>query len=144
MKVSTVRGLLYAKEGRPASGPPLSLPCRARRLPDELVIAVRLNLEDVELRVQRIVRLRRPLEGAAEDPALDLHLLDVAEDGEASRLAAALLARLRDRGQCDLRGPVARRPEGADVLPGVGPLPRLDERRVCRDARDVRREVRHV
>src|SRR5438552_14228123 len=49
-------------------------------LSDELVRAVLLDLEDVELGVQRVVRLRRPLERPAEDPVRDRHLLDLAQD----------------------------------------------------------------
>src|SRR3989304_5626462 len=52
---------------------------------DELVRTVRLDLEDVELPVQRVVRLRRPAEGAAEEPVRDAHLLDLADHVAAFR-----------------------------------------------------------
>src|SRR3954451_4060052 len=101
MKVST--GSLNTSGGGPV---PRAAPCRAidqDDLADELVLPVRLDLEDVELRVQRIVRLRGELEAPAEDPVLDLHLLDVLEDRLTGRAAVALLARHRDGGQGDLR-----------------------------------------
>src|SRR5690349_6799855 len=114
-------------------------------LSDELVRAVLLDLEDVELRVQRVVRLRGPLEGPAEDPIRNRHLLDLAQD-VAPRLEDAVIRRARelDRVHEDLRRAVRRRAERADRLAGVGLLPTGDERRVGRDAGDVRSEVRDV
>src|SRR3954454_15032449 len=141
MKVST--GSRYARGGPGIPGPPPFVPF-AGVLPDELVRAVRLNLEDVELRVQRVVRLRRPAELSTEDPVVDLHLLDVAEHGLPRRGAVTLHTRELDRGERDLRGAVARRAERPDGLPGVVLLPARDDRGVCRDAGDVRCEVRHV
>src|SRR5947209_20548846 len=104
-------------------------------LSDELVRAVLLDLEDVELRVQRVIGLRGPLEGPAEDPVLDRHLLDLAQD-VAPRLDDAVIrdAREMNRVHEDLRGTVGRRPERADGLAGVRFLPAGDERLVGRDA----------
>src|SRR5256885_11010411 len=54
-----------------------------RSLVDDLVLAVGLDLEDRELPVQRVVRLRREAERAAEDPVPDhdvLHLRDRSEE----------------------------------------------------------------
>src|SRR3954464_5103119 len=98
---------------RGSPGPPPSVPS-AGSLPDELVRAVRLDLEDVELRVQRVVGLRRPAELTTEDPVLDPHLLHLAED-----VALALDRPLADDAgpldglQHHLRGAVARRAERA-------------------------------
>src|SRR5664279_6372638 len=108
MNVS-MRGKFYNHQGRPECRTAPEWFASSRRLPDELVGAVRLNLEDVELRVQRVVGLRRPLQRASEDPVRDLHLLDVLEDGLASRRAVALGARELDRIHCDLSRAVARR-----------------------------------
>src|SRR4051812_27558084 len=110
----------------PFPGPPLAPPFSLAGLADELVRAVRLDLEDVELRVQRVVRLRGPPEGPAEDPVPDLHLLHVAQDGLPVGLAVALHARELDRVERDLRGAVARRTERPDGLPGVVLLPARD------------------
>src|SRR4051794_16567845 len=146
MKVSTpVGSLLREIAERPGK-------CRAARLnhdaidlADELVRTVGLDLEDVELRVQRVVRPRRELEGPPEDPVLDHDLLDLAQDVLlALQDAVVCNAGELDRVQEHLSGPVARRPEGADGLSGVGLLPAGDDLRVGLDARDVRSEVRHV
>src|SRR4051812_16829227 len=97
-------GGFWNERGRPGNrAAPLSLFSFCRRLADELVRAVRLDLEDVELRVQRIVGLRRPLELAAEDPVADLHLLDVPQHGLARRRPVTLLAGEGDRLQRHLR-----------------------------------------
>src|SRR3954453_18303257 len=81
---------------------------------DELVRAVRLDLEDVELRVQRVVRLRREAERATEDPVRDPDALDLAQDVTLGLDRAVTLdAGLLDRLQRDLGGPIARRAEGA-------------------------------
>src|SRR3982751_6552441 len=106
-----MRGAARVSPGRPPSVP------FAGVLPDELVRAVRLNLEDVELRVQRVVRLRRPPELSTEDPVVDSHLLDVAEHGLPRRGAVALRAGQLDRLHRDLRSAVAGRAEGAQGLP---------------------------
>src|SRR5437867_1669323 len=113
------------------------MPGRSRgsavRLADELVGAVRLDLEDVELRVQRIVRLRREAERAAEDPVLDHDLLDLLQDALAVDLTLAGGAALLDRLEQHLRRAVARRAEGAELLAGVVLLPAGDDRRVGPD-----------
>src|SRR6202035_1668367 len=127
---------------RPGDRPSVSLDSA---LSDELVRTVGLDLEDVELRVQWIIRLRGPLEGPAEDPVLDRHLLDLAQD-VAPRLEDAVIrnAREMNRVRKDLRGAVGRRAERTDGRAGVRFLPTGDERLVGRDAGDVRSEVGHV
>src|SRR5262249_10890601 len=136
MKVST----RYARGGPILRAAP-DASVSSFRLPDELVLAVRLDLEDVELRVQRVVRLRLPMEGAAEDPVLDRHLRDLAQD-VALGLERAVVgdAGPLDRLEHHLDGPVGRRPEGADRLAGVVLLPAGDDVLVGRDAGDVRGE----
>src|SRR5262245_56261644 len=47
------------------------------RLADELVRPVRLDLEDVEGGVQRVVGLRRPTENPAQDPVRNPDLLHI-------------------------------------------------------------------
>src|ERR1700759_3052558 len=94
MKVSTGSEI---REGRPeGSGRPHSRALSLRPLADELVRAVRLDLEDVELRVQRVIGLRQPLERPSEDPVLDADLLDVLQDGLARCRAVTLDARKVD------------------------------------------------
>src|SRR5881394_2613947 len=135
MKVSTSSEETTQKEtGGPAR-------CRAarsvppRRLADELVRAVRLDLEDVELRVQRVVRLRREAERATEDPVRDHDLLDLANDcTPVGQLTLACDARLLDRGERDLRRQVRRRTERAQLRLRVVLLPTGDERLVSSDA----------
>src|SRR6185312_6324320 len=87
----------YTWRGGPMPGRPAEVSRRV--LADELVRAVRLNLEDVELCVQRVVGLRRPLERSTKDPVLDRDLLEGAEDGLTRGRAAAGLAGPRDGGQ---------------------------------------------
>src|SRR5439155_13525198 len=89
-----------------APGPPIALV-----LLDELVTAVRLDLEDVEPSVERVVRLRREAELTAEDPVLDPHVLDGADHGAPLHLAVSLCTRLLDGGEQDLDGTVGRRAE---------------------------------
>src|SRR5438046_2250152 len=115
MKLST-----RETEGGPAGpGPP-----SADWLVDDLVRAVRLDLEDREPPVQRIVRLRREAERAAEDPVLDHDVLDLRDDVLAGLEAAAVLrACLGDRGHGDLRGSVGRRPERAERRARIVLLP---------------------
>src|SRR5215212_10848353 len=104
MKVSTL--LVGLREARPPRR--ASHSCRVR-LRDELVRPVRGDLEDVELRVQRIVGLRREAEAPAEDPVLDPDLLDLAHDGlAAGELAAAGVAPELDRPEDDLHRTVRR------------------------------------
>src|SRR5438094_434837 len=78
-RIPGVAGVVRKNGERPAS-PRAARHRSFRVLPYELVRAVGLDLEDVELRVQRVVGLRRELEAPAEDPVLDLHLLDVPDD----------------------------------------------------------------
>src|SRR5690242_2181374 len=143
MNVSTV-ALFYRSRGRPASPgrPPFVIVRRPSA--DELVVAVRLDLEDVELRVQRVVGLRRPFERTTENPVLDGHLLEVLEHELPSHRAVALRTRELDRVHGDLRSAVARRAEGTHCLARIVLLPAGDDRSVRRDPRDVRGERRHV
>src|SRR3989304_5112352 len=104
------RRRVYCEDGSgPAVGAgPLALlgsPLGPGGAADELVRTVRLDLEDVELPVQRVVRLRRPAEGAAEEPVRDAHLLDLADHVAAFReLALAGAPRLLDPLAGDLGG----------------------------------------
>src|SRR6478736_2275055 len=104
MNVSTRFASLYPAErerGRPSLR--TAAPESRSALADELVRAVRLDLEDVELRVQRVVRLRREAEVTTEDRVLDHDLLDVADDVAAILdLTLAGVARLLDRVERDL------------------------------------------
>src|SRR3954447_24461755 len=85
-------------------------------LADELVGAVRLDLEDVELGVQRIVRLRREAERATEDRVRDDDLLDVADNvAPLLHLTLACNTCLLDRGERNLGCQVRRRTEGAQL-----------------------------
>src|SRR5947208_1895671 len=118
MKVSTPRAYLQKRRAARRLDGPLTLVPSV--LADELVRPVGLDLEDVELRVQRVVRLRRELEAPAEDPVLDLHPLDVPEHvAPAEQLAAVGVAGELDRVQQHLGRAVARRAERADRLAGV-------------------------
>src|SRR4051794_27082330 len=107
MNVSTSSGEPTQKE---TSGPAVRRAARVIPqidLADELVRTVRLDLEDVELRVQRIVRLRREAERSTEDPVRDDDLLDLAQHGLAVDRALARVARTLDRQQDDLCGAIA-------------------------------------
>src|SRR6476659_10522310 len=77
MKVSTKLASLSRMKsgGGPAQAGPPSGSSGGRC--DVLVRAVRLDLEDVEPAVQRVIRLRRETEAAAEDRVLHEDLLDV-------------------------------------------------------------------
>src|SRR6476469_73975 len=127
MKVST--GLFYSVEGGPSSRAALRCQRLSRSLLDELVRAVGLDLEDVELRVQRVVRLRREGEVATEDEVLDPHVLDPA-DYVAPVLDDAVFVGtgLLDRLEQDLNCPIRGRPERANRLPGVVLEPSCDDR----------------
>src|SRR5207247_9640045 len=112
MKVST-RVRAYGVEGAAPTEPPPRVRCAG--LADELVLPVRLDLEDVELRVQRVVRLRREAERAAEDPGVDADALDLPQDRPAiCQRAVPGDAGLLDRPQHHLNGPVRRRADGAE------------------------------
>src|SRR5262245_18002515 len=90
-------------------------PSYSYELLDELVAAVRLDLEDVEPSVERVVRLRREAEVTAQDPVLDPHVLDGADHGAELHLALSLCARLLDRGMQDLDCTVGRRTDRAGL-----------------------------
>src|ERR1700730_7830377 len=113
---------------------------------EELVAPVRLDLEDVEPPVQRVVRLRGELEAPAEDPLLQVRtLLDVPQHGASIRdLALAVLAGQLDRVQRDQDGPEGRRAERADLLAGIVLLPAGDDRLVVGEQADRSGEVRDV
>src|SRR3954464_9967405 len=128
MKVST-RAPSLCRRSRAARRAWPGRPSVTPLLLDQLVVPVGLDLEDVEPSVQRVVRPRRELEVAAEDPVLDVvRLLDVAEDRQARDGAPALRARELDRAELDLHGAVGRRTERADLLAGVVLQPARDDR----------------
>src|SRR5215208_1186270 len=124
MKLSTKSP---SRSRRPAGGPPRP---GSPSLVDELVRAVRLDLEDVELPVQRIVRLRREAEVAAEDPVLDPDGLHVAQHCAPVDTAAAARARPADRVERDLDGGVGRWAERPELRARVVLLPAGDDRLV--------------
>src|SRR3954454_17616556 len=84
----------------------------SRSLRNQLVAAVRLDLEDVELPVERVVRLRREAEVASEDPLRDLDVLDrVDHDAPARELVVVLRAGGIQALQDHLHRAVGRRAE---------------------------------
>src|SRR6478736_5544236 len=117
----------------------------SRSLLNQLVAAVRLDLEDVELPVERVVRLRREAEAAAEDPLRDPHVLDYVDQRAPARERVVVLSTGGLQGLQDhLDRAVGRRPERADRLAGVVPLPAGDDRLVVGEEADRRREVREI
>src|SRR5262245_8108330 len=115
MNVSTrVRAYAAGGQNGPAVAGRTAAPSRCAGLADELVLPVRLDLEDVELRVQRVVRLRREAEVAAEDPVGDPDALHLTQHRPAvGQRAVAGDAGLLDRPQEHLDGAVGRGPERA-------------------------------
>src|SRR3954454_4649899 len=116
-------------------------------LADELVLAVRLDLRDVELRSLELAVLVEA-DGEAEDRMRDAGRVDLLEQLRATRgpVGARRLVRRRD----DLRGHVGRRAERAPlravllVVAGDhfrGPGQTVD---VARERRDVRARDREV
>src|SRR5262245_24050760 len=101
---------------------------------DELVAAVRLDLEDVEPPVERVVGLRGEPEGSAEDPVLDddlLHLLD--HIAPVLDRSVAGVAGTLDRVEDHLDRPVRRRTERAERGVRVVLLPAGDDVLVVRE-----------
>src|SRR5580765_6312904 len=88
MNVSTRRGSCQTRAARQSR----AARCGSLRLADQLVLAVCLDLEDVELRVQRVVGLRRPAELSTKDPVVDPHLLHVPDHVTALNRAMARVA----------------------------------------------------
>src|SRR5215510_16450584 len=145
MNVST-RVRAYAAGGRngPAVAGRTAAPSRCAGLADELVLPVRLDLEEVELPVQRVVRLRREAEVAAEDPVRDPRPLHVLDQVAALELAVLRDTRAVDRVEDHLDGAVRGRPEGAGLCALVVLLPPGDDRLVVGEQADRRREVGDV